>query len=115
MPRRHKRHFLRNRPFFGRIAVAAIQTGEICAFLSSEGLTLAGGFKTVGDLKAYFIERFKGVMFLTLKNADRTMSSVPPWAFERIRTAFNVQDLRNLSGQNRTSSFEGRSEAKHHR
>src|SRR6516165_1306901 len=50
---------------------------SIMTFLSAEGLTLAGGFKTVGDLKAYFIQRFKGIMFLTLKNADRTMSAVP--------------------------------------
>jgi len=34
---------------------------SITTFLSAEGLTLAGGFKTVGELKAYFIERFKGI------------------------------------------------------
>jgi hypothetical protein len=36
--------------------------------LSEEGLTLAGGIKTVGDLQAYFFERFRGGMFLVLKN-----------------------------------------------
>ena len=61
-------------------------------FLSAEGLTLAGGFKTVGDLKAYFIERFQGVMFLTLKNADRTMSPVPLWAKQVIRESWNCQE-----------------------
>ena len=63
---------------------------SIMTFLSAEGLTLAGGFKTVGDLKAYFIERFRGVLFLTLKNADQTNSALPQWARERIETAWNV-------------------------
>jgi hypothetical protein len=62
---------------------------SISAFLSSEGLTLAVGFKTIGELKA---ERFKGVMFLTLKNAGKTNSPVPPWALEPIRIAFNVEE-----------------------
>jgi len=65
---------------------------SITTFLSAEGLTLAGGFKTVGELKAYFIERFKGIMFLTLKNSSKTNSPVAPWALERIRTAFNVEE-----------------------
>jgi hypothetical protein len=63
---------------------------SICVFLSAEGLTLAGGFKTVGELKSYFIGRFKGIMFLTLKNADRTMSPVPDWAMRRIQEVWNV-------------------------
>ena len=63
---------------------------SLSTFLSAEGLTLAAGFKTVGDLKYYFAARFERVMFLTLKNADRTMSAVPDWAKERIRTAWNV-------------------------
>jgi hypothetical protein len=63
---------------------------SLSTFLSAEGLTLAGGFKTAGELKVYFIERFRGVMFLTLKNADRTMSPVPDWAMRRIREAWNV-------------------------
>jgi hypothetical protein len=65
---------------------------SICVFLSAEGLTLAGGFKTVGELKVYFIERFKGVMFFTLKNSGKTNSPVPPWALERIKIAFNVEE-----------------------
>ena len=65
---------------------------SLSTFLSAEGLTLAGGFKTIGELKSYFVSRFRGVMFLTLKNADRTMSPVPPWALQRIKIAFNVQD-----------------------
>src|SRR5262249_20050362 len=65
---------------------------SLSMFLSAEGLTLAAGFKTVGELKSYFVSRFRGVMFLTLKNADRTMSPIPAWALERIRTAFNVEE-----------------------
>ena len=65
---------------------------SLSTFLSAEGLTLAGGFKTAGELKVYFIERFRGVMFLTLKNAGKTNSPVPPWALEPIRIAFNVEE-----------------------
>jgi hypothetical protein len=68
-------------------------------------LTLAAGFKTVGELKVYFIERIKGAMFLALKNADRTMSPVPPWALERIRTAFNVQDAQDVPGTGAASGL----------
>jgi hypothetical protein len=57
-------------------------------------LTSAGGFKTVGDLKHYFADRFKGVILLTLKNAGKTNSPVPLWALERIKIAFNVEELR---------------------
>ena len=60
--------------------------------VSAEGVTLAAGFKTIGELKVYFIERLKGVMFLTLQNACKTNSPVPPWALERIRTAFSVEE-----------------------
>ena len=65
-----------------KTAQDAVTFGEwlriwICVFLSSEGLTLAGGIKTVGDLKAYFFERFRGVMFLVLKNAERPIRRFP--------------------------------------
>jgi len=66
---------------------------SLSTLLSAEGLTLAGGFQTITEFKVYFIERFKGVMFLTLKNSGKTNSPVPPWALERIRTAFNEQVL----------------------
>jgi hypothetical protein len=65
---------------------------SLSTFLSAEGLTLAGGFKTVGELKVYFIERFRGIMFLTLRNSGKTNSPVPCWALERIRTAFNIEE-----------------------
>jgi hypothetical protein len=71
---------------------------SIATFLSAEGLTLAGGFKTIGELKVYFFEPFKGVMFLTLRNAGKSNSPVPPWALERIKIAFNMEELRETAG-----------------
>jgi hypothetical protein len=65
---------------------------SLSTFLSAEGLTLAAGFPTIGELKVYFIERFKGVMIFTLKNADRTMSPVPDWAKQVIRESWNCQE-----------------------
>jgi hypothetical protein len=44
---------------------------SLSVFLSTDGLTLAAGFKTIGDLKVYFIQRFRCVMFLTLKTPAR--------------------------------------------
>jgi hypothetical protein len=37
-------------------------------------------------------------MFLTLKNASKTNSPVPPWALERIKIAFNVEELQETAG-----------------
>ena len=73
-----------------------------------EGLTLAAGFKSIGDLKVYFIERLKGVMFLTLKNASKTNSPVPDWALERIKFAFNVEELQETAGAPAASGTPGR-------
>ena len=36
-------------------------------------------------------------MFLTLKNASKTNSPVPPWALERIKIAFNVEELQETA------------------
>jgi len=78
---------------------------SLSTLLGAEGLTLAGGFKTVGELKVYFIERFRGVMFLTLKNSGKTNSPVPPWALERIKTALNVQDPQEVPGAGAASGL----------
>jgi hypothetical protein len=43
------------------------------------------------EFKAYFIERFKGILHLTVKNADKTRSAVPDWAKLRIWEAWNVR------------------------
>ena len=49
------------------------------------------GIKTSGEFRAYFLERFAGVMNLTMKNADKTRSAIPGWAKQRIETAWNIQ------------------------
>jgi hypothetical protein len=60
-------------------------------FLSSACMALLG-IKEIGELKAYIVERFKGILDLTVKNADTTRSAIPDWAKERIREAWNVSD-----------------------
>jgi hypothetical protein len=62
---------------------------SVMQFLSSEALALMG-IRDLGEFKAYFIDRFKGVLTLTVKNADKTNSAIPDWAKERIREAWNV-------------------------
>jgi hypothetical protein len=84
---------------------------SLAVFLSTDGLTLAAGFKTIGDLKVYFIQRFRCVMFLTLKNASKTNSPVPPWALERIKIAFNVEELQETAGASAASGTPGHYEA----
>jgi hypothetical protein len=58
-------------------------------FLSSEGKALQG-IKDFGEWKAYAVERFRGVLNLVVKAADKTNSPIPPWALERIKEAWNV-------------------------
>jgi hypothetical protein len=79
---------------------------SITTFLCAEGLTLAGGFKTVGDREHYFAERFKGVMFLTLKYAGKTNSP------ERIKIAFNVEELQETAGAAAASGHAGQNQAR---
>jgi hypothetical protein len=62
----------------------------VTQFLSSETVPLMG-IKTSGDFRAYFLERFAGVMHLTIRNADKTRSAIPSWAKARIETAWNIQ------------------------
>jgi hypothetical protein len=58
-------------------------------FLSSETTSLIG-INDVGEFKTYAIERFKGIVDLTVRSADKTASPVPDWAKERIKIAWNV-------------------------
>jgi len=46
--------------------------------------------RDVGEWKAYAMERFKGILDLTVKNSLKTRSPVPDWASGRIRDAWNV-------------------------
>jgi hypothetical protein len=62
----------------------------VTQFLSSEAVPLMG-IKTSGDFRAYFLERFAGVMNLTIRNADKTRFAIPSWAKARIETAWNIQ------------------------
>jgi hypothetical protein len=62
---------------------------SVAVFLSSEIPALMG-IKTVGEFKFYFMERFKDILDLTVKGADKTRSAIPDWAKERIKTAWNV-------------------------
>jgi hypothetical protein len=55
-------------------------------FLSAEGNALMG-IHNFGEWKAYAIERFRGVLNFTIRNADKTNSPIPSWAKTRIKTA----------------------------
>src|ERR1700741_1937498 len=44
-------------------------------FLSSESTAILG-IKEIGELKSYIVERFKGILHLTVKNAAKTKSAV---------------------------------------
>jgi hypothetical protein len=58
-------------------------------FLSSEARSLMG-IKDVGEWKAYAIERFKGILDLTVKSSLQTQSPIPDWAADKVREAWNV-------------------------
>ena len=60
-------------------------------FLSAEAGAILG-IKEIGELKVYMVERFKGILDLTVKNADKTHSPIPDRAKERIAQAWNVKD-----------------------
>ena len=48
------------------------------------------GIKDVGEWKTYAIERFKGILDLTVKSSLQTRSPIPDWAAEKVREAWNV-------------------------
>jgi hypothetical protein len=60
-------------------------------FLSSEGTALMG-IRDFGEWKAYALERFKGILNLTVHAADETRSAIPAWAKVRIKEAWNVEE-----------------------
>jgi hypothetical protein len=59
-------------------------------FLSSEGVTLMGGFRDFGQWKHYALERFVGILHLTVRASLRTRSPIPPWAAEKVSESWNV-------------------------
>src|SRR5262245_50798319 len=58
-------------------------------FLSSEAQGLMA-LKDIGEWKAYAMERFHGILTMTMKNSLKTRSPVPEWASRRISDAWNV-------------------------
>jgi hypothetical protein len=50
------------------------------------------GIRDIGEWKHCAIERFKGILDLTVKNSLKTRSPVPDWASRRIRDAWNPGD-----------------------
>jgi hypothetical protein len=59
-------------------------------FLSSEARSLMG-IKELGEFKAYSVERFRGILDLTVKSSLQTQSPIPDWAAEKVKEAWNVQ------------------------
>ena len=58
-------------------------------FLSSEGPTLMG-IKQFGEWKKYALERFHGILELTVKSSMQTKSQIPEWAAAKVREAWNI-------------------------
>jgi hypothetical protein len=56
-------------------------------FLSSEAQTLMG-IKELGEWKAYAVERFKGILDLTVKSSLQTKSPIPKWAAAKVIEAW---------------------------
>jgi hypothetical protein len=48
------------------------------------------GIKDSGQWKAHAFAAFKGILHLTVKNADKTNSTIPSWAKQQIETAWNI-------------------------
>jgi len=59
--------------------------------LSSEGQLLMG-IREFGEWKYYAVERFRGILNLSVVGADKTCSPIPIWAKQRIREAWNVRE-----------------------
>ena len=49
------------------------------------------GIRDVGQWKYYALERFKGILDLTVHNSLKTNSPIPGWAAEKIKESWNVQ------------------------
>jgi len=58
-------------------------------FLTSEARSLMG-IKEVGEFKAYAIERFKGILDLTVKSSLQTRSPIPAWAAKKVKEPWNI-------------------------
>jgi hypothetical protein len=56
-------------------------------FLSAEGPTLLG-IKNPAEWQAYALERFRGIIDLTVKSSLQTRSPIPPWTAAHVREAW---------------------------
>jgi hypothetical protein len=61
----------------------------ISTFLSAETNSLMA-FRDRGEFRHYFWQRFRGILDLVVKNADRTNSAIPSWGKRQIETAWNL-------------------------
>jgi hypothetical protein len=48
------------------------------------------GIKDVGEWKHYAVQRFKGIIDLTVRNSLGTQSAIPDWAAAKIKESWNV-------------------------
>jgi hypothetical protein len=48
------------------------------------------GIRDIGEFKSYAIERFRGILDLTVKSSLSTRSPIPKWAADKVREAWNV-------------------------
>ena len=62
----------------------------VSIFVSAETNSLMA-IKDGGEFRHYFGQRFRGILDLVVKNADKTRSAVPDWALQRIKEAWNVK------------------------
>jgi hypothetical protein len=59
-------------------------------FLSSETVPLMG-LRSPGEFKHYAFERFRSILYMTVRNSLKTQSPIPDWAAEKIKESWNVQ------------------------
>jgi hypothetical protein len=48
------------------------------------------GIKDLGEWKKYAVERFKGILDLTVRSSLQTKSPIPEWAADKVRQAWNA-------------------------
>jgi hypothetical protein len=61
-------------------------------FLSSEGMALQG-IHDFGAWKHYALQRFVGILHMTVRNSLKTNSPIPDWAATKVRESWNVQSV----------------------
>jgi hypothetical protein len=59
-------------------------------FLSSEAVPLMG-IRDLGEWKAYAVQRFKSILYLTVRSSLQTKSPVPNWAAAKVKESWNVE------------------------